>query len=104
MKDIYENNVIKDIQLYIMKEFNCSEESADVDCQGFAMHLDIANELHKAIKDGNALDGLKIEGFTAKDLYENNPLSLVGAYNYLIYLREEPEEALAYLKQGLKRK
>lgn len=46
-------------------------------------------------------DGITIEGFTAEYLANNYPLSPLGAYNYLIYLREMPEKALADLKAGL---
>lgn len=44
---------------------------------------------------------IKVEGFTAQHLATNYPLSALGAYNYLIYLREMPEKALADLKAGL---
>ena len=44
---------------------------------------------------------IKVEGLTAQHLATNYPLSALGAYNYLIYLREMPEIALADLKAGL---
>lgn len=44
---------------------------------------------------------IKVEGFTAQYLATNYPLSALGAYNYLIYLREMPGKALADLKAGL---
>ncbi len=53
------------------------------------------------VKDDVAI---KIEGFTAKSLATKYPLSPLGAYNYLIYLRETPQKALADLGAGLKRK
>ena len=40
-------------------------------------------------------------GHTAKELNLNYSLSILGAYNYLIYLRELPSEALNYLEKGL---
>ncbi len=45
-----------------------------------------------------------VEGHTARELFENYPLSELGAYNYLIYLRKNPKEALDDLKKGLPRK
>lgn len=45
-----------------------------------------------------------VEGYSAEMLTEQYPLSVLGAYNYLIYLRENPEEALSDLKKGLPRK
>ncbi len=49
-------------------------------------------------------DALSVEGFTAQYLHENYPLSEIGAYNYLIYLRNNPEQAKKDLKNGLPRK
>lgn len=44
------------------------------------------------------------EGFTAKRLCESQALTPLAAYNYLLYLRESPQEALDKLKKGLRRK
>ena len=49
-------------------------------------------------------NGIKVEGYTAEDLYNTGKLSVLGAYNFLIYLREDPKNALADLKVGLPRK
>lgn len=46
-------------------------------------------------------DAIVVEGLSAQQLATNYPLSPLGAYNYLIYLREMPEKALADLKAGL---
>ena len=46
-------------------------------------------------------DRIEVEGYTAEKLYNTTMLNPLGAYNYLIYLRDNPEEALAYLKAGL---
>jgi hypothetical protein len=51
-----------------------------------------------------ASNPIKVEGFTACQLATNYPLSPLGAYNYLIYLREMPVQALADLEAGLPRK
>ena len=44
-----------------------------------------------------------IGGYSAKKLSETvgSKLTPIGIYNYLIYLREEPEEALSNLQKGL---
>ena len=55
------------------------------------------------------LDGLTLEkkwngyykGCSAQDIYEKTYLTEIGAYNYLIYLKEDPEQALKDLKNGL---
>ena len=43
---------------------------------------------------------ITVEGYTAQYLKENYKLTVLGAYNYLIYLRDKPEKALADLKSG----
>lgn len=49
-------------------------------------------------------DGIEVEGYNAKQLTEKYPLTVLGAYNYLIYLREDPSNALSDLQKGLPRK
>lgn len=49
-------------------------------------------------------DCYKVEGYSAQEIYEKTYLTKIGAYNYLIYLKEDPEEALKDLKNGLPRK
>lgn len=49
-------------------------------------------------------NAITVEGYTAQMLFEKFPLSELGAYNYLIYLKEVPAEALEDLKKGLPRK
>ena len=43
-------------------------------------------------------------GYTAERLIAEYNLSPLGAYNFLVYLREDPEHALKDLKAGLSRK
>ena len=44
-----------------------------------------------------------VSGYSAKKLSEKvgSKLKPIGIYNYLIYLREKPEEALSDLQKGL---
>ncbi len=46
----------------------------------------------------------KVEGYSAEQLCKTKMLNPLEAYNYLIYLRYNPDEALANLKAGLPRK
>lgn len=48
-------------------------------------------------------NGIIVEGYSAKSLKEKvgNKLSDLGVYNYLIYLRENPDEAKQNLDAGL---
>lgn len=49
-------------------------------------------------------DSITVEKHTAQELFENYSLSELGSYNYLIYLRHNPEVALKDLERGLPRK
>jgi len=46
----------------------------------------------------------KVQGYSAKQIYDSTYLEVIGAYNYLIYLRRKPKEALENLEKGLPRK
>lgn len=46
----------------------------------------------------------KVKGYSAEQLYKTSYLEVLGAFNYLIYLKRKPNEALAALKAGLPRK
>ena len=65
---------------------------------------DIFNEFYYYVLRETFEDGVVESGYFASKLVNDFPLSPLGAYNYLIYLREDPEHALADLKAGLPRK
>ena len=69
-------------------------------------HPDILEEFRQWIgsKDFPRGTAISIEGYTAERLVTSTYLRPVGAYSYLIYLREKPKEALEDLKRGLPRK
>lgn len=95
--------VIKD---YLRKEIGLTEKRVFQEYEGIKKHPDIENELALYIQNGCKTvpeTPVVVEGFSAEKLYNQYPLSVVGAYNYLIYLREEPEEALDMLDRGLPR-
>lgn len=43
-------------------------------------------------------------GYTAKRIATETDLTVLGAFNYMVYLKQKPDEALANLKNGLPRK
>lgn len=65
---------------------------------------DIFNEFYYYVLRESFEDGVVESGYYASKLVEDFSLSPLGAYNYLIYLREDPQNALADLKAGLPRK
>lgn len=92
------------IKKYLKEECVLNEYRAEQEYQGLHKYKDIEQELINYIL--NNLDEkniIQVEGFTVKDLHEQYPLSILGAYNYLVYLRENPKEALINLKKGLPR-
>lgn len=91
------------IQRYLMEQLNLNEYRAKEEYKNLHRHADIEQEFANYILGKEEESYIKVEGYTAKDLHENYPLSILGAYNYLISLREEPEEALQLLKEGLPR-
>ena len=90
---------------YLCSECKMSENRAKNVLKGLAKHKDIYLEFAEYVKSGKFVnEAVTIEGYTAEQLHSNYPLSVVGAYNYLVYLVEEPEKAIADLKAGLPRK
>lgn len=104
LKRIHNKNIIDVIKEYLINEKGYTEKRANIDCDDLIKHIDIASELVVALKSGIPDKGIEVNGYSAKILNGNYPLSLLGAYNYLVYLREEPDQALADLKKGLPRK
>ena len=67
---------------------------------------DILNELYFYIthRRFKTFFPIKEYGYTAQDITQTTYLTPMGAYNYLISLRNNPEKALNDLKKGLPRK
>lgn len=97
----------EDLVKAFMNTFGMTEKRAVMAIQKLQTHEDIFDEFvsvvfsEQRVENSNAI---KVEGFTAEKLNSDYPLSLLGAYNYLIYLRESPKEALEDLRKGLPRK
>lgn len=98
-KEVIRREQIKD---YLLSKIGLSEKRADMAILKLARHKDIYLEFADYVNTGIfPNNGLSIAGYTAEKLNNNYPLSPLGAYNYLIYLREMPEKALSDLKAGL---
>lgn len=96
----------KEIVVCVMERFELKIKAAIKSLLKLSKYTDIYSEFTDVIKYGkwvNKHTAISVEGFTAEQLNSNYPLSLLGAYNYLIYLRESPEEALEDLRKGLPR-
>lgn len=93
---------------YIQKDFGYSEKLAKSWIEKMKAYKDIIDEFYNYSICGRFYkkDGTKTEvcGYTAENLNKKYNLSPLGAYNYLVYLKEDPAHALADLKAGLPRK
>lgn len=90
---------------YLMKECSMSEKRAQTNYDKLYQHYDILNEFYFYVRRGRykSYNPIRVKGYTAQQLEESTYLSPAGAYNYLVSLRERPEEALDALKKGLPR-
>lgn len=101
------NDYDKRVISMLKTDFRMSEKRAVLAAQKLLAHKDIYDEFVLVATSGKYAkesSAVLVEGYTAEMLNSNYPLSVLGAYNYLIYLRETPKEALKDLKKGLPRK
>jgi len=101
-EDDIRKNLMKD---YLRSVKDYSEKLLNKFVDTLATHRDIFIEFYDyVLYEEFTESAIKVEGYTAEYLHKNYPLSPLGAYNYLISLREQPEKALEDLKKGLPRK
>lgn len=96
----------KQVVLCVMERFEPKAKAAIKSLLKLSKYTDIYSEFTNVIKCGKWMSkhtAISVEGFTAEQLNSSYPLSLLGAYNYLIFLRESPNEALEALRNGLPR-
>lgn len=90
---------------FIQKQFGYSEERAKAMVIQMAKYDGIFEEFFNYARVGKFCkkDGYQTEvcGYTAESLNRDYKLSPLGAYNYLVYLIEDSESAIADLKAGL---
>lgn len=93
---------------FIQQRFGYSEKRARIMVGQMSPYADIIDEFFNYARVGKYCkkDKTKTEvcGYTAERLITEYNLSPLGAYNFLVYLREEPENALKDLSTGLPRK
>ena len=79
-------------------------ERLETNIKDLARHTDIYENLLNYLLAGERFTEttpLEVSGFTAEQLSDQTILTPLGAFSYLVYLREEPAEALADLKAQL---
>jgi len=89
---------------YIKKNNQLPENKLEAAIQKLYKQKDVYKEFIEFIlndtykQDDSAI---KVQGYTAKKIADETKLTPLGVFNYLIYLREKPQEALENLKKGL---
>ena len=94
------------IKNYLLEDCDMSNQRAENALKKLSSHIDILIEFYFYVKNRRfkEFSPITVKKISAKQLVDTTYLSPVGAYNYLIYLRESPKEALEDLKKGLPRK
>lgn len=90
---------------FIQKKFGYSGKRANTMVNQMAKHTDVFEEFFNYVRVGRFCkkdrSQTQVHGYTAEFLSKEYNLFPLGAYNYLVYLIEDPERALADLKAGL---
>lgn len=90
---------------FVQQKYKYSEKQSRRMVAQIAKHKEIFEEFFNYARVGRFCKKDKsqtqVHGYTAEFLSKEYNLSPLGAYNYLVYLIEDPERALADLKAGL---
>ena len=93
---------------YIQQEYGYSEKRSRTMVNQMLPYNDIFEEFFNYACVGKFFKKDKSQteicGYTAEVLNKDFNLSPLGAYNFLVYLKEEPKRAIADLKAGLLRR
>ena len=110
--DYLNHSISKDVVLteknhvydYFHTNFQMTDWEFNQTWKNLIKNFRVLNEVKYYSLTGNfvpAADAYWAYGYTAEELFNNTKLNVIGAYNYLIYLCENPDEALDYLAKGL---
>lgn len=91
------------IKKYLIEKKKVSEVVANILLAKIAKHEDILKELEKwfIVESYDFEQPLIIEGYTAKSISELNPkFDVIGVYSFMVTLRETPQKAQEYIKDG----
>ena len=99
-KNYFVDSAIKDHMLYVCHMYG---DRITKEIEKLNRHQDIKMEFYRTLmREAFPKNrAITVEGYTAQKLTETTRLTVLGAYNYLIYLREDPKTALNNLKKGL---
>ena len=92
---------------YLINELGQKPQVAAKVSASFERHDDVRAELEKWIENRKypTENPITVEGYTADAIYKLAPfMDGVGVYNFLITLRERPENGKRIIAEGFKRK
>lgn len=83
-----------------------SEKRMEETAENLLKYEDIALAVQHHIEYDQYDNSIIVAGYTAKQIHEEvkDKLEVIGVYNYLVTLKEKPEQGKEWLKQGLPRK
>lgn len=100
------NSRFEMLQRYIQQKYGYSDKRASSMLNQMILYDDIFEEFFNYARVGKFCKKDKTQtqvcGYTAETLHCDYNLSPLGAYNYLVYLKEDPSNALTDLKELLK--
>lgn len=92
---------------FIRETYSMSEQQANDAWEYLKNDMHALFEFKYYVAKGDfvpADDCYKVQGYSAEQLYTTTYLEVLGAFNYLVYLKTKPQEALDKLKKGLPRR
>lgn len=92
---------------YLISEYKYSESKAENAYCYLLQNRTIAFELMYYLKNKQFVPdkyATKYSEYTARELSEREDLTLLDAFNYMVYLKKNPLEAVTNLKKGLTRR
>lgn len=102
------NSRFEMLQRYIQQKYGYSDKRARSILNQMILYDDIFEEFFNYARAGkfckNDNTQTQVCGYTAETLHRDYNLSPLGAYNYLVYLKENHDNALINLEVGLSRK
>lgn len=88
---------------YMFYECNMSEKRINANIDKLNRHVDIKFELYETLiyEKFPVAGAITVCGYTAESLKKSTHLSILGSYNFLIYILEDEKNALEDLSKGL---
>lgn len=93
-----------DMNAYLKQEFGLSEQNALMMTECIYQIPDVAFEFFYYMEKGCFVPdkyACCFRGYTAKRLFTEHSMSLPGAFQYMVFLRQNPTEALLELQSGI---